>query len=259
MVIPFKRCSLIFWSEHMDGSFLSLAIFITATFSGAFVAGLSGFAFGLIAASLWLYILSPLQTATLIIAFGLLVQGYSVWKLRHALDWRRLWPFVLGAAIGIPFGVAILTWASPKHVRAAVGVFLILYSLYALIHPAIKPITIGGVSADAGVGFLNGILAGVTGLAGILVTIWCGLRGWPKDQQRTVFQPVAVAVFVMSAAWLGAKGALTPDTLRLFVFGLPFLFVGTWLGMKLYGRIDEKRFRQVVLTLIALSGAALVV
>jgi len=63
----------------------------------------------------------------------------------------------------------------------------------------------------------------------------------------------------MSAAWLGAKGALTPDTLRLFVFGLPFLFVGTWLGMKLYGRIDEKRFRQVVLTLIALSGAALVV
>ena len=91
------------------------------------------------------------------------------------------------------------------------------------------------------------------------MTIWCGLRGWPKDQQRTVFQPVAVAVFVMSAAWLGAKGALTPDTLRLFVFGLPFLFVGTWLGMKLYGRIDEKRFRQVVLTLIALSGAALVV
>ena len=243
----------------MDGSFLSLAIFITATLSGAFVAGLSGFAFGLIAASLWLYILSPLQTATLIIAFGLLVQGYSVWKLRHALDWRRLWPFVLGAAIGIPFGVAILTWASPKHVRAAVGVFLILYSLYALIHPAIKPITIGGVSADAGVGFLNGILAGVTGLAGILVTIWCGLRGWPKDQQRTVFQPVAVAVFIMSAAWLGAKGALTPDTLRLFVFGLPFLFVGTWLGMKLYGRIDEKRFRQVVHTLIALSGATLVV
>jgi len=29
--------------------------------------------------------------------------------------------------------------------------------------------------------------------------------------------------------------------------------------MKLYGRVDEKRFRQVVLTLIALSGAALVV
>jgi len=78
----------------MDGLPLELPFFLFATFAGAFVAGLSGFAFGLIAASLWLYILTPLQSATLIVAFGLIVQGYSVWKLRHALDWQKLWPFV---------------------------------------------------------------------------------------------------------------------------------------------------------------------
>jgi uncharacterized membrane protein YfcA len=172
----------------MDG-FLNLTIFLTATFASALVAGLSGFAFGLIAASLWLYILTPLQTATLIIAFGLLVQGYSVWKLRHAIDWKRLWPFLIGAAFGVPIGVTVLTWASPIHVRVGVGIFLIFYSFYALFRPAIKPITTGGVFADAGVGLLNGILAGVTGLAGILVTIWCGLRGWPKDQQRLATVP----------------------------------------------------------------------
>ena len=69
---------------------LDLIIFLAATFASALVAGLSGFAFGLIAASLWLYILSPQQTATLIIAFGLIVQGYSVWKLRRAIDWSKL-------------------------------------------------------------------------------------------------------------------------------------------------------------------------
>ena len=68
----------------MDGSSLELLLFLFATFAGALVAGLSGFAFGLVAASIWLYILTPLQTATLIIAFGLIVQGYSVWKLRRA-------------------------------------------------------------------------------------------------------------------------------------------------------------------------------
>src|SRR6266446_4273044 len=47
--------------------FLELPIFLVATFAGALVAGLSGFAFGLVAASIWLYILTPLQTATLII------------------------------------------------------------------------------------------------------------------------------------------------------------------------------------------------
>ena len=73
----------------MDGFSLELPLFLLATFAGALVAGLSGFAFGLVAASIWLYILSPLQTATLIIAFGLIVQGYSVWKLRRALDFEN--------------------------------------------------------------------------------------------------------------------------------------------------------------------------
>ncbi len=77
----------------MDGFPLELPLFLFATFAGALVAGLSGFAFGLVAASIWLYILTPLQTATLIIAFGLIVQGYAVWKLRRALDWKKLWPF----------------------------------------------------------------------------------------------------------------------------------------------------------------------
>ena len=52
------------------------------------------------------------------------------------------------------------------------------------------------------------MLGGLTGLAGILVVIWCGLRGWAKDVQRAVFQPVGVAVFAMTALWLGAERAI---------------------------------------------------
>jgi uncharacterized membrane protein YfcA len=242
----------------MDGIPLELPIFLLATFAGALVAGLSGFAFGLVAASIWLYVLSPLQTATLIIAFGLIVQGFAVWKLRRALDWKKLWPFVAGAALGVPVGVTILTWANPAHARMGVGAFLVLYSLYALFRPAINPVKAGGAAVDAGVGFLNGVLGGITGLAGILVTIWCGLRGWPKDVQRTVFQPVAVATFLMSALWIGARGAITADTIKLFLVGLPALLAGTWLGLKLFGRLDEAMFRKVVLALLLASGVVLI-
>jgi uncharacterized membrane protein YfcA len=243
----------------MDGFSLELPIFLLATFAGALVAGLSGFAFGLVAASIWLYILTPLQTATLIIAFGLIVQGYAVWKLRRALDWKKLIPFMLGAALGAPVGVFILTWANPAHVRIGVGAFLVLYSLYALFRPAINPVRAGGAAADAGVGFLNGVLGGITGLAGILVTIWCGLRGWPKDVQRTVFQPVAVAIFLMSALWIGAKGAVTAETVKLFLIGLPALLAGTWLGFRLFGRLNEAAFRKLVLVLVLASGVMLIV
>jgi len=243
----------------MDGISLELPLFLLATFAGALVAGLSGFAFGLVVSSIWLYILTPLQTASLIIAFGLIVQGYSVWKLRRALDWHKLAPFVVGAALGVPAGVGVLIWANPAYVRMGVGAFLVLYSLYAWFRPTIAPVKSGGAAADAGVGFLNGVLGGITGLAGILVTIWCGLRGWPKDVQRTVFQPVAVAIFLMSALWIGAKGAITADTIKLFLTGLPALFAGTRFGLKLYGRIDEATFRKIVLALLLVSGLVLII
>ncbi|MGY3611208.1 MULTISPECIES: sulfite exporter TauE/SafE family protein [unclassified Bradyrhizobium] len=247
------------WSERMDGPTFELPLFLLATFAGAFVAGLSGFAFGLVAASLWLYILTPLQSATLIVGFGLLVQGYSVWRLRRALDGSKLLPFIVGAALGVPTGVSLLTWSDPRTIRIAVGAFLAAYSLYALLRPSLKPISTGGSAADAAVGFLNGVLGGLTGLAGILVTIWCGLRGWSKDLQRTIFQPVAVTTFLMSALWLGGKGTVTSETVKLFVMGLPCLLIGTWLGLRLFDSIDEAMFRKIVLALLLISGVLLVI
>jgi uncharacterized protein len=205
----------------MDATIVNLAIYLTATFAAALVTGVAGFAFGLVAAAVWLHILTPIQTATLIVAFGLVVQGISVWKLRHALHWPRLWPFLFGAAFGVPLGVAILDWTGPDQVRVTVGAVLVLYSVYSLARPAMKAVKRGGAPADAGVGFLNGILGGLTGLAGILTTIWCGIRGWPKDEQRAVFQPIGVAIFAMSGLWLGVSGAVSTETAWFFVVGLP--------------------------------------
>src|SRR5215218_10344065 len=108
------------WEQAMDG-LLDLSLFLLATFAAALVAGLAGFAFGLVAAAVWLHILPPLQTASLIIAFGLIVQGVAVWKLRHVLAWTRLWPFLLGAALGVPLGVWVLALADPAQVRKGVA------------------------------------------------------------------------------------------------------------------------------------------
>lgn len=241
----------------MDGSILSLSLFLGATFAAALVAGLAGFAFGLIAAAIWLHILTPLQTATLIVGYGLIVQGYAVWKLRHAMSWDRLWPFVLGAAPGVAPGVLVLGWANPAYVRIAIGVVLVLYAVYSLARPDLKPVH-AGAATDTAVGFFNGILGGLTGLAGIIVVIWSGVRGWPKDVQRAVFQPVGVATFAMTAIGLGATGTIAADTLTLFLFGLPVLLAGTWLGLMLYGRLDEAGFRRVVLWLLLISGILLI-
>lgn len=238
---------------------LDLAIFLAGAFLAAFVTGLAGFAFGMVAAAIWLHALTPMQAMVLMVAYAFLVQSYAVWKLRRALHFNRLLPFIAGSAVGIPAGIVVLRWASPAELRIAVGVLLILFSLYNLARPKLTEVKNAGALLDGGVGVLNGILGGSTGLGGILPTIWCGMRGWPKDEQRAVFQPTAVATFLMIIIWLGGAGAVTADMLRLFVIGLPALIAGSWLGWKLYGRIDEATFRNIVLGLLFASGVTLVV
>src|SRR5258706_7730743 len=109
-----------------------LALFVAASFAAALVAGAGGFAFGLVAAAVWLYILPPLQIRALIAVFGFLVQGIAVWKLRHALRPARLLPFLLGSVLGVPLGVELLRGAAPAHLRIGVGILLVAFSLYSL-------------------------------------------------------------------------------------------------------------------------------
>jgi uncharacterized membrane protein YfcA len=235
-----------------------VAVFVAAAFTAAFVAGVAGFAFGIVAAAVWIYVLTPLQTTMLIVAYGLIIQGQAVWKLRRALKFQRLLPFLIGGAIGVPIGVELLRWTAPGNLRIVVGIFLIAFSLYSLARPQFHKIIAGGRLADGGVGVLSGILGGLTGFGGILPTIWSGLRGWPKDEQRVVFQPTGVAIFIGTALLLGGTGSVTPDTMRLFAIGLPGLLIGHTLGLRLYGKLDEATFRRVVLALLLVSGLGLV-
>jgi len=240
----------------VDG--LVLGFFLLGAFLGAVTTGVAGFAMGLVVSGIWLHILTPVQTVTLMVSYSVLLQGYGVWKLRHALAWRRVAPFIVGGMIGVPAGAMLLAHIDPAHLRTAVGVVLLLYSIYYLTRPELEPVR-GGVPADIVIGLLNGLLGGLTGLVGIVAVIWCQLRGWTKDVQRTVFQPVIITTSAMTAAWLGASGAFTADTVKLFLLGLPMLLAGTWVGMRLYGRLDEAGFRRVVLILLLLSGIFLIV
>jgi uncharacterized membrane protein YfcA len=186
------------------------------------------------------------------------MQSYGIWRLRHAFNWRHVVPIAVGAIIGSPIGVWLLHLIRPDDLRLGVGVLLVAYSLYGLMRPVLKPLP-AHVPAEIVLGFFNGLLGGMTGLSGVLVTIWCSMRGWSKDQQRAVYQPVLFVSAVVTGATMVAGGAITLKVTRLFLFGLPVLLIGLWLGFKLYHRVDDATFRKIVLTLLLLSGIALIV
>lgn len=52
-------------------------------------------------------------------------------------------------------------------------------------------------------------MGGSTGLAGIPVIVWSTMRAWSKDEQRAVFQPVVVGIFLMTLLWFGGSQMLS--------------------------------------------------
>jgi uncharacterized membrane protein YfcA len=238
----------------MDG--IVLGFFLFAAFVGGIASGLAGFAMGFVVSGIWLHILTPVQTTALIVGYGLLTQGYGVWKLRQALAWKSIAPFIVGGVIGVPIGTMLLTYLNPTYLRSGVGVLLVIYGVYGLAQPALKPLPSNRLS-DASIGLANGILAGLTGLPGFIITVWCQLRGWKKDVQRAIFQPVMLAAILANVVSLGVAGAITADILRLYLIGLPAMVAGLWVGFKLYGKLDDAAFRKVILVLLLVAGLGL--
>lgn len=240
----------------MDGSVL--ALFLIATFLGGLTSGFAGFAAGLIASGVWLHLFTPMQTAVLIATYGIVNQSYAVWKLRRAFSWQRLWPFLAGGLVGVPLGTMMLSAVDPTAMRLGMGILLICFSTYNLFKPTFTPIH-AAPATDGAIGVLNGLVGGLTGLGGVVITVWTQLRDWPKDVQRAVFQPIIAATMTITAASYAFNGAYDGDTVKILLIGLPALIAGLWVGMTLYGRLDDAAFRKVILWLLLLSGLVLLI
>lgn len=234
----------------------TLGIVWLGAFIGALAVGGAGFAFALAASSIWLHVLDPLQTTALVVASGTLLHGGFIWSMRRTIEPARLWPFVVGGLVGIPIGVSLLARTDADLLKALLGVFLVAYGLYAFLAPRLPPIAHGGRAADAAVGFFGGILGGLGGYSGVLPTIWTQLRGWPKETSRGVCQPF---ILVAQVTTLFLVGTLAFDRTGVLLFAtmIPALLAGAWAGWLIYGRLDDRRFRQVLTALLIASGLTL--
>lgn len=240
---------------------VEFGLYLASTFCGGIVTGIAGFAFGLIVTGLWLHLLTPVETAGLIACYGLTIQTFGVWKLRRSIDLRAVAPYIAGGIIGAPIGVRLLTILDPQSMRWIVGGLLVaygLYGFYGFVRPATSHLRSNAL-IDGGIGVANGMLAGMTGLPGIIITIWCAMRGLTKDEQRSVYQPVLLGTTLVTVSSLVASGSFPLEVLKYYAFGLPPLFAGMWIGYKLYGRLDDVGFRRIILVLLILSGLVLTV
>ncbi|MBL1436449.1 MAG: sulfite exporter TauE/SafE family protein [Rhodobacteraceae bacterium] len=236
---------------------LYIPLLLLGAFAAAFVTGAVGFADALILNAIWLHIMPPAAAIPLVVSCGIAMHALPLFKLRKQLDFSRLPPFLLAGILGVPAGAWMLTRLDPQTFRTFIGGMLAVYGIWMLLKPKTSVGEAGGRKLDGVVGLAGGFMGGFAGLSGLFPTLWAGLRGWPKDKQRGVYQPFVLAMHALGILVFAASGLITARTGVDLLWCLPAILIGSWLGVMVYPYLNEAVFRRIIQGLVLISGISL--
>lgn len=231
-------------------------LLVTGAAIAGFVQGVSGFAFSMVAMSIWAFGLEPRVASVMAVFGGMTGQWLSALTLRRGLHLDRLWPFLAGGALGVPLGVWLVPQVSPRAFLLVLGSVLVV-CCPAMMLSRLPHLDRGGRTADALAGAGGGVMAALAGFSGVVPTLWMTLRGWDKDTQRAVVQNFNLVVLTATMVATIASGTITREMLPMFALVAPALVIPSLLGTRVYLGLSQARFRRIVLSLLTLSGAAM--
>ena len=235
-----------------------LLIVMAGALAGGFVNGLAGFGTGITALGLWLYVLPPTVAATLVVVCSAAAQVQTLPRIWQSIEPSKVLPFVLPGLIAVPIGTLLLAYVDVRVFKLGIAALLIAYSTYALLLRSRLDQIKAGRMADIAVGFSGGLLGGLAGLSGPALTVWGDLRGWTKEIKRSTFQAFNLSILCAALIAHISAGFFTLDLLVAAGVALPATFLGAWLGVVLYSRVSDRRFNEIILVLLAVSGVVLV-
>jgi uncharacterized protein len=228
-----------------------------ATFSGAAVSALSGFAFAPVAGALLLLIYPKDIVIPLLMICSVTLQAFTLACLRAELSLRRSWRMLAGGAIGVPVSIAILSNIDSHAFKLAFGGFLVLYATSMLLRGhAGKFVGRENALVEMTTGMLGGFVGGLTATPGAIPVLYCDLAGLDKRAQRERVQPFILSMQIYALAMLSLGPGIDPIVWSIYATSLPALFAGAVIGLYMYGRLPEQHFRRIVLVLLLASGVA---
>ncbi|MBE9065970.1 sulfite exporter TauE/SafE family protein [Leptolyngbya cf. ectocarpi LEGE 11479] len=235
---------------------MTLIIVIT-TFVAAFVQGVSGFGFALVAMPI-LSGVTSIQTAAPLVALTTLTNNLILCiYYRQSFDRNVITNLLLGSVLGIPIGFLALDYIPTALMLIGLGFVIVTYSLYSLVSPVV-PVLKSKLWAY-GAGFLSGILLGSFNLPGPPVILYGSSQRWSQEKFKgnlTSFFWVSVAIVVVGH---GFQNRISEEIIRQFLIAIPGFILGLFLGVVLAKKFDPNIFRKVITVLLLVIGVRLIV
>ena len=218
--------------------------------------GLSGFGSILLSLPLLAIFLDIKIVIPLVALFGLCITIILLAQLWKYVDWKKIYPLLLGACPGVPLGVFFLKTLDKDLIQWVLGIILISYALYGLfLRSPKKGIWEGWAYLF---GFLSGCLGGAVSATGPAVIVYTSLQTWSKDKIKVTLQGFFLVSGVMVVVFHAINGFTTLTVLCFFVVSLPMLILGTYVGSFFYGKIKEEDYKRIMLILLGFLGAFMI-
>jgi hypothetical protein len=230
---------------------VSLVIFIAASVSSTV-----GFAFSAIAAAMIFHFVSDnVEAVQIMMVASIAIQAYSVAGMWRTISIRACAPFLIGGIATMPAGIYLLLCFRSQTYVVAMGLALALYGAYMLLRqpPSIRR---GGALVDVAVGALGGITGPLAAFPGAFVTVWCGMRGWDKVVQRSVYQPYILIIQILTLGGLSFSAGHSVTSANMIAYALPAVG-GAWLGLQVFQNMSDAQFQRLVNLALIVSGVAL--
>lgn len=242
--------------DVIDLSPVQIVFSIIIIFIAYVIKGLSGFGSGLVAIPL-LALMFPLKFIVPVLALlsyvGTIIQSISLRK--HAV-WRDILPLIPFSLLGIAVAIWLLVSVEAKTLTMALGVFVLLYSVYSLssdIEPG------GGRGWAVAAGGLGGLVGALFSTGGPFYVIYLKMRGHDKGAFRATIATVFLIDGGMRMVGYASTGLFTGPALSLVVILLPVLLIAMYVGNHLHIKIDQGRFNQVISIMLMASGIILII
>jgi uncharacterized membrane protein YfcA len=225
----------------------------------AFLGGVTGFGYSLVATPLLLLAGFPLPyVVTVNLALAFVTRISVAYRFRQSLSPRRVAALVGGSVPGLWLGVTVLRAVDPVTIKVAAGIVtMVAAALLARSVTAPPPRRIPGAPVAAG--FFGGFLGASTSLNGVAPVL---LLARDKASPRSFLADLAmyfVASNAIGLTILAAQGALREDALTgAFLLWLPGSVIGNWLGTTLGPRLPELAFRRLTLAVVFVAGGVTV-
>jgi uncharacterized protein len=235
----------------------TIAIAVAIAVAAGLIRGITGFGGAMVMSPPFALLLGPLVAVPVVLLLEGVVALPMVAAARSLVRWPVIGPITAAACLTIPLGTWALVAVEPDTMRRVIAATVIVFALVLMRgwrHSGRhRPAT------GLALGALSGTMVGATSMGGPPVILYLLSGPDPVEVTRANLTVFVCAISMAGVAGLWAGGVLTAAGAGLAALLAPGYYGGIVLGARVFPRLGDRRFRQLVLALLMAVSVGILV